>query len=57
VTDLALRRAFAEACAAKYSWNMDDFSEPIYAVRPSVAFAYSSAPGEFTGGSTKWTFE
>jgi hypothetical protein len=57
VTDLALRRAFAAAYAAKYSWNMDDFSEPIYAVHPSVAFAYSSAPGEFTGGSTKWTFE
>jgi pyridoxine/pyridoxamine 5'-phosphate oxidase len=57
VTDLALRRAFAEAYAAQYSWNMDDFSEPIYSVRPSVAFAYSSAPGEFTGGSTKWTFE
>jgi Pyridoxamine 5'-phosphate oxidase len=57
VTDTALRQAFVDAYAAKYAWNMDDFNEPIYAVRPSVAFAFSSAPGEFTGGATKWTFE
>jgi hypothetical protein len=34
--------------------GIDD--EPVYAVRPTRAYSFSSAPGEFVGGSTRWTF-
>jgi general stress protein 26 len=57
LNDEPLRARFANAYAAKYAWNMEGFSEPIFAVRPKVVFSYSSEPGEFAGGSTRWTFE
>jgi hypothetical protein len=53
VTDPALRRQFADVYGAKYQWEMEGFAEPIYAVRPAVAFAFTS---EFTGSATRWVF-
>jgi pyridoxine/pyridoxamine 5'-phosphate oxidase len=59
VGDGARRRDFAKLYGAKYAWGSDaeSFSEPIYAVRPAVAYWFSSAPGDFVGGTTRWTFE
>jgi hypothetical protein len=57
VTDLALRRQFAEAYGAKYQWDMEGFTEPIYAVRPAIVFAFIADPGKFTGSATRWIFE
>lgn len=56
VTDEAVRREFNAIYAVKYDQNMDGFSEPIYEVRPVRAFSFSTAKGEFIGGSTRWTF-
>lgn len=56
IADEAWKREFCSAYAAKYSWNMDNFSEPICAVRPRLAFWFGTGEGEFIGGSTRWTF-
>ncbi|MGI8587783.1 MAG: pyridoxamine 5'-phosphate oxidase family protein [Chloroflexia bacterium] len=55
VTDPLVRRQFAEVYSAKYEWPMDDFAEPIYAVRPTVVFAFPT--GDFVSGATRWVFE
>jgi pyridoxine/pyridoxamine 5'-phosphate oxidase len=54
VRDSALIRAFVQAYAAKYAEKMDDFSEPVYVLRPKLAFAFSTT--DFTGSATRWTF-
>jgi hypothetical protein len=36
--------------------NMEGFSEPVYAVRPDVVFAFTSDESEFTGSATRWKF-
>lgn len=50
----ALRR-FGEAYQRKYDWDMSTFNEPIYAVRPQVAFAFG-AYHDFVGTATRWVF-
>lgn len=57
VTDAAWKREFAKVYAAKYEFDMETFAEPVYTVRPTRAFSFSSSPEEFTGGSTRWTFD
>lgn len=47
---------FALAYQAKYNWDMEGFSEPVYVVVPNVAFAFTSVEGEFTGSATRWRF-
>jgi hypothetical protein len=54
IDDPAWRSEIDVAYAAKYSMGVE--GEPLYAVRPTRAFSFSSAPGEFAGGSTRWTF-
>jgi Pyridoxamine 5'-phosphate oxidase len=49
-------REFKRIYAEKYQMDMDDFSEPVWSVKPVVAFSFSSQGDEFTGGSTRWTF-
>jgi hypothetical protein len=49
-------REFKSVYAAKYVMNMDDFSEPVYAVEPVIAFSFASTGDEFTAGSTRWKF-
>ena len=56
-TDPALLKQFKEAYGKKYQWNMDDFAEPVYAVRPRVAFGFIGITGEFVGSATRWVFE
>ena len=45
---------FNRAYALKYDYNMDDFNEPVYALRPKLAFAFGST--DFMGSATRWTF-
>ncbi len=51
-----LNRRFAAAYGPKYDWNMEGFDEPVYAIRPTVAFGFTTAVGEFTRTATRWTF-
>ena len=57
VVDPDWRREFAKVYGAKYDCDMDTFDEPIYSVRLTRAFSFSSVPAEFTGGATRWTFD
>lgn len=57
VTDPDLVRRFCEVYGPKYQWDMNGFSEPIYAIRPQVVFGFNAADGEFTGSATRWTFD
>ena len=54
--DADWKRDFARDYATKYGWNMEGFSEPVYSVKPRVAFYFSSTEDEFTGGTTRWQF-
>jgi hypothetical protein len=56
IDDPELIREFKSVYAAKYLMNMDDFSEPVYAVKPVAAFSFASTGEEFTAGSTRWQF-
>jgi general stress protein 26 len=56
VEDAMLKQRFAETYSAKYNWEMEGFDEPVYRVRPTVAFAFTTAPGQFTSSATRWTF-
>lgn len=57
VTDAAMRDKFAKAYSKKYEWDTEGFDEPVYAVHPTAAFGFSTAPGEFIGSATRWVFE
>jgi hypothetical protein len=57
VTDPGFKRRFGKAYEAKYKWDMEGFDEPVYIVRPRVAFAFSTAEDAFIGSSTRWTFD
>jgi len=46
---------FGELYQKKYKWDMKDFSEPIYIVRPRVAFGLFEK--KFMASATRWTFE
>ncbi len=50
-------RRFSQAYSDKYHWDMEGFAEPVYVLRPTAVFAFSSAPGEFTATATRWTFD
>ncbi len=56
-TDRVLVQQFCKVYAAKYDWNMEGFTDPVYAVRPTVAFGFMAGPGEFTGSATRWAFD
>ncbi len=55
VTEKTLLTRFKEAYQAKYKWDMSAFNEPLYAGRPTTAFAFS-AYGDFVGTATRWKF-
>jgi len=52
--DPRLRRKFCKAYEQKYAWDMENFSEPIYRVRPGKAFGFSDG---FSQTATRWTFD
>jgi len=51
-----MSRRFAETYGPKYEWDMEGFSEPVYAVRPRVVFGFTTAEDAFTSTATRWTF-
>ncbi len=57
ITDQTSRLKFADLYSAKYRWDMEGFAEPVYLVRPAVAFAFIEGADEFTGTATRWTFD
>jgi uncharacterized pyridoxamine 5'-phosphate oxidase family protein len=61
VPDVALRRKFLALYERKYAWDMSSFEEdilslkePIYAVRPVVAFGLEEK--KFLNAATRWRF-
>ena len=61
VADVALRREFLALYQHKYTWDMSSFEEdilslkePIYAVRPVVAFGLDER--NFLNAATRWRF-
>jgi nitroimidazol reductase NimA-like FMN-containing flavoprotein (pyridoxamine 5'-phosphate oxidase superfamily) len=53
-TDPATLKSFARAYEKKYEWDMQDSTEPVYAVRPQVAFGLYEK--RFQGSATRWQF-
>lgn len=54
VQEASARREFAREYAKKYAYDMSSFDDPVYALRPELAFAFSTT--DFTGSATRWTF-
>lgn len=50
------RAAFNDVYKRKYDWDMSGDTGPLWAIRPTRVFAFS-AGGDFTGTSTRWTFD
>ena len=55
VSDRAFRKQFGDLYQKKYDWDMKDFAEPVYVVRPRVAFGLFEK--KFMGSATRWKFE
>lgn len=56
VDDADFVREFKTVYAAKYAMDMQEFSEPVWTVKPVTAFSFASKGDEFTAGSTRWKF-
>jgi len=52
--DPAFRKRFNQLYEKKYKFDMAEFSDPIYAVTPSVAFGMYEK--KFQGTATRWKF-
>lgn len=55
VSDRAIRKRFGDLYQKKYNWDMKDFAEPVYVVRPRVVFGLFEK--KFMGSATRWKFE
>ena len=49
-----LHAAVCSAYLAKYQSDLEELGEPLYAVRPKVAFGLQES--DFLGSATRWTF-
>lgn len=56
VVDTELLQIFKLAYDTKYAWEIDTGAGGIYAVRPTVAFAFIEKPADFPGTATRWEF-
>src|SRR5215470_11728074 len=54
ITDSRIRKKFSAIYQDKYAWDMEGFNEPIYRVRPHVAFGLTT---EFNQTATRWRFD
>jgi general stress protein 26 len=54
VDDAAVLQPVWDAYKAKYEWDLQ--GEPMFAVRPLVAFAFIETADEFSTAATRWTF-
>ncbi len=57
VRDRKLLKIFADLYKRKYDWDMESDQEPVYAVRPRVAFGLIEHAEEFGGTATRWAFD
>lgn len=57
ISEPELGGKFAAAYGPKYDWDMEGFEEPVYIVRPSVVFGFTTANDEFTKTATRWVFD
>lgn len=53
-TDSDIHATFAKKYEKKYKWDMSDFKEPVYKVRPRKAFGLYEK--KFQKSATRWTF-
>lgn len=54
LTDAAQRKNFGKLYQRKYNWDMEGFTEPVYMVRPRVAFGLWEK--DFLNTATRWRF-
>lgn len=55
VTDAAMRKNFGRKYQRKYKYDMEGFAEPLYVVRPRVAFGLWEK--RFVNSATRWRFK
>jgi hypothetical protein len=55
VTDAAMRKNFGRKYQRKYKYDMEGFAEPLYVVRPRVAFGLWEK--RFVSSATRWRFK
>ena len=53
-SDPAVLKRFGQAYQKKYKWDMSDSSEPVYVMRPRVAFGLYEK--KFAQSMTRWVF-
>jgi len=53
VSDSRILKKFGKLYEDKYAWDMEDFDEPVYRVRPNIVFGLTS---EFNQTATRWTY-
>ena len=53
--DAKLRKKFNREYQKKYKWDMSAFKDPVYVVRPGVAFGFYEK--DFIGKATRWNFD
>ena len=56
VTEPSMLSQFKDAYDPKYHWDINVDQGGIYAVLPSVAFAFIEAPDDFPATATRWRF-
>ncbi len=52
----ASRVAYAREYRAKYDFDMDEFPDPLSAVRPHRVFGFIASDDRFTRTATRWDF-
>jgi hypothetical protein len=55
--DAGMRRKFNRAYQKKYKWDMADDPNPVFRVRPRLAFAFIEKASLFTSTATRWRFQ
>ena len=49
-------RMFVRVYKKKYDWDLTGTKDPVYRVRPRVAFGFVEKPNKARGNPTRWTF-
>ena len=56
VTDAKLTRRVIKRYETKYAWDMTEYTDPLWCVRPTTVFAFTEAASTFSTTATRWTF-
>ncbi len=49
-------RRFVDSYKKKYDWDMSESKDPVFAIRPRIAFGFIEKPGTVKGNPTRWLF-